>query len=191
MYFRGVYMKVLPIQSYNQVKRRANVNSSHIAFEARGVYAGSFDPVTLGHMDVIKRAANMFEDLIVLVAKNPDKKGFLPVEKRLELLSEAIKEANLKNVSVESSSGFTTTFAKSEGADYLVRGLRDAKDFDGEMSLFNINRKLEPKVDTVFLPTAPETSMISSSVVRTIYNMGGDISNFVPKCVNDFLKASK
>lgn len=184
-------MKILPIQRYNQLNSKKNMNSRQITFDAKGVYAGSFDPVTLGHMDVIKRAANMFENLIVLVAKNPDKKGFLPVEKRLELLTEAIKAANLKNVSVESTSGFTTLFAKSEGVDYMVRGLRDAKDFEGEMSLFNINRKLEPKVDTVFIPTSPETSMISSSVVRSIYNMGGDVSNFVPKCVSDFLKVTK
>ena len=156
-------------------------------FEGNGVYAGSFDPITIGHMDVIKRSSGLFDTLTVLVAKNPDKKGFLPVEDRVKLIEEAVKEEGLNNVKVAYDNGLTVNFAKEQNAQYLVRGLRNGKDFEGELDLFMINNRLDSNLDTVFIPTKPDMSMISSSNVRGILKAGGDVSNFVPKCVSEFL----
>ena len=143
------------------------------------VFPGSFDPITNGHIDIIKRAGKMFDSLTILVAKNPDKQGFLPIMQRIPLIKKALKDLGLKNVTVDTTEGITVNYAKSHGIDAMVRGLRNDKDFEYEMDLYNVNSLIEPEVDTVFIPTNPNTKSISSSIVRGVYKLGGNLSKMV------------
>ena len=144
----------------------------------RMLYPGSFDPVTNGHMDIIRRAARMCDELVVAVMHNPDKKGFLPVSERVELIDKACAE--LDNVRVVAHSGLMVECAAQENVDAVVRGVRPIGDFDSEFQMAQVNRMIGG-VETVFLPTSPETANISSSIVRQIAAFGGDIDAFVPK----------
>ena len=143
------------------------------------IYPGSFDPITLGHLDVLKDGAKMFDKVIIAVADNPNKTGMFSVEKRKELIKASIKD--LSNVEVDSFSGLTINNAKEKGATILLRGLRAVSDFEYEMQLSQNNRALSEDIKTVFLITRPEYNFISSSSVKEILNNGGDISKFVPK----------
>ena len=143
------------------------------------IFPGSFDPITKGHLDILKQASEVFEKVIIAVAYNPDKKGFLPVEKRIMLIKECTKE--ISNVDVDSFDGLTVEYAKHKGATVLIRGLRNLKDFEYEMELAQINRMLNPKIKTVFFTPKAENSFISSSAVREILGNNGDISALVPK----------
>lgn len=145
----------------------------------RMLYPGSFDPVTTGHMDVIARAARMCDELTVAVMHNPDKRGFLPVAQRVSLLEAAC--AQMKNVRVIAHGGLLIECAAQEKADAVIRGVRPAGDFDSEFQMAQINRMIGG-VETLLLPTSPETANISSSIVRQIASFGGDISAFVPAC---------
>ncbi|MBQ6516486.1 pantetheine-phosphate adenylyltransferase [bacterium] len=153
------------------------------------IYAGSFDPVTYGHLDVLKSGAEIFDKVIIAVSRNIKKKGFLTVEERVELIKQAV--SNIKNVEVASFDGLTVDFAKRNNAKFLLRGLRAVSDYEYEMQLSQTNQKLSPDIKTVFLITKPEYSFISSSTVREIYYNNGEISQFVPKCVEDYLKSKK
>jgi len=153
------------------------------------IYAGSFDPVTYGHLDVLKSGAEIFDKVIIAVSKNINKKGFLTVDERVELIKQAVSD--IKNVEVASFDGLTVDFAKKNGAKFLLRGLRAVSDYEYEMQLSQTNQKLSPDIKTVFLITKPEYSFISSSTVREIYYNDGEISQFVPKCVEDYLKSKK
>ena len=144
---------------------------------AIAVYPGSFDPVTRGHLDIIERAANINEKLIVAVLINSTKNPLFTLEERVELLRECC--AHLPNVTVESFDGLTVNFAKKHGATVLVRGLRAVTDFDVEMQLAQTNRALMPDVDTVFLATSINWSYLSSSVVKEAARYGSDVSKFV------------
>lgn len=154
--------------------------------ESTAVYAGSFDPITKGHLDIIKAASDRFGKVIVLVGHNPKKTGFIPVDKRMELIKESVKDMN--NVQVDSHKGLTVDYAKSHGANTLLRGLRTVSDFDSEMQMSEINRQLDPNIRTVFISSGSEYSAISSSAVREILSNNGDITKFVPKPVADYLK---
>lgn len=153
------------------------------------IYAGSFDPVTYGHLDVLKSGAEIFDKVIIAVSKNINKKNFLTVDERVELIKQAVSE--IKNVEVASFDGLTVEFAKKNNAKFLLRGLRAVSDYEYEMQLSQTNQKLSPDIKTVFLITKPEYSFISSSTVREIYYNNGQISQFVPKCVEDYLKTKK
>ncbi len=144
----------------------------------RMLYPGSFDPVTNGHMDIIRRAARMCDELIVAVMHNPDKRGFLPVQVRVELIEKAC--AQMKNVRVIAHGGLMVECAAQESADAVVRGVRPTGDFDSEFQMAQVNRMIGG-VETLFLPTSPETANISSSVVRQIAAFGGEIEAFVPQ----------
>jgi len=185
-------MIINPIQVNNIYRNNSNSHksvSSYPQFCAKGIYPGSFDPITNGHLDIIKRAAKLFEELTVLIAINPEKKEFLPLSQRIKLIIKSVK--GFTNVNVASYSGLTTDFAKLKNFSFMVRGIRDANDFEYEKKLFDINKKINSNVETIFIPTNPETSMISSSVVRTIHNIGGDVSSFVPECVDRTLYLKK
>ena len=145
------------------------------------IYPGSFDPVTNGHLDIIRRAAKIADHLIVEVLNNPDKHPMFTVEERVEMLRETT--ADIPNVSVDSFSGLTVDFARREGAIFMVRGLRAVTDFDYELQLSLTNKALAPDVDTVFLATDLKYAFLSSSVVKDAAAFGGDISAFVPECV--------
>lgn len=147
------------------------------------IYPGSFDPITKGHLDVLTKAATMFDKVIIAVLKNDSKKGFLPTEDRVRLIKEALEEINLTNVSVDSFDGLTIEYAKKVGSDILIRGLRAVSDFEYEMQLSQTNNSLAPSITTVFLITKPKYNFISSSTVKEIAKYKGDISKFVPKSV--------
>ena len=150
------------------------------------IYPGSFDPITKGHLDVLETSAGIFDKVIIAVARNSEKNGFLSVEERVNLIKESAK--HLPNIEVDSFEGLTIEYAKKRGAQILIRGLRAVSDFEYEMQLSQTNSVLANEIQTVFLITKPENSFISSSTVREILLNKGDISKFVPAEVNDFLK---
>ena len=143
------------------------------------LYAGSFDPFTNGHLDILTQASQIFEKVIVAVANNSDKKSFLPVDKRLELIQKSISK--LDNVEVVTYNGLTVEYAKKSGVNVLVRGVRNSTDFEYETQISNTNHILAPELKTVLLTPKPENAFISSTIVREIYVNGGDISKLVPR----------
>lgn len=153
------------------------------------IYPGSFDPITKGHLDVLERASKMFDRVIIAVLKNSSKKSFLPVEDRVELIRESVKE--LDNVEVDSFEGLTVEYAQSKGAHFLIRGLRAISDFEYELQLCQTNSAIAPDIDTVFLTTKPKYNFISSSIVKELSYFGTDVSKFVPKSVVEYLKKQK
>lgn len=146
----------------------------------RAIYAGSFDPVTLGHLNIIKRAAAMFDELIVCVSVNSSKAGglFAP-EERVELIERVT--ADIPNVKVDCCSELLAAYAKRHRAKVLVRGLRAVADYESEIQLAMVNAKLYSKLDTVFLYTSPKYTYLSSSVVKEMARYGADLSDFVPR----------
>lgn len=141
---------------------------------------GSFDPITVGHMDVIRRAAALFDRVIVAVLHNPAKSGAFPVEERLEMIRRAC--ADLPQVCAEAYPGLLAEFVRLRGACCVVRGLRSAAEFDSESTMAHINGLLNTDMETLFLASRPEHAHISSSVVRELATFGGDFSSMVPEC---------
>ena len=150
------------------------------------IYPGSFDPITYGHLDILKNAAEIFDKVIIAVAHNGVKTGFLTVDERVELIKQSVK--GLDNVEVDSFEGLTVEYAKKHGANVLIRGLRAVSDFEFEMQLSQTNSALCDEIKTVFLTTKPKYNFISSSTIKEIYQNNGDISKFVPTAVNEYLK---
>lgn len=149
------------------------------------IYPGSFDPITKGHLDVLKTSSEIFDKIIIAVSKNSNKTGFLTVEERLDLIKASVE--GMDNVEVDSFEGLTVEYAKSKGAKVLIRGLRAVSDFEYEMQLSQTNSALLEDIKTVFLITKPKYNFISSSTVKDISLLGGDISKFVPEPVNEYL----
>lgn len=148
------------------------------------IYPGSFDPITLGHLDVVGRAAGVFDKIVVGVLVNPKKQPLLVLDDRIATIREAIDEelpmvAN--RVEVASFDGLTVDYARQIGARFIVRGLRAISDFESELQMAHTNRKLHPDVDTVFFMTALEHSYLSSSLVKEIASFGGDVSKMLPR----------
>ncbi len=160
-----------------------------------GFYPGSFDPVTYGHMDIIARSARFLDALVLGVGVHHGKVPFLPTDVRLKLLDEAcapVRGATGCRISIVTFDGLAVNAAREAGAGVIVRGLRDASDFDYEVQMGQMNAGLAPDMETVFLAASPATRMIASSLVKQIAKMGGDISPFVPDAVNKaVLKALK
>ncbi len=147
------------------------------------VYPGSFDPITFGHIDVIGRAAGIFDRLVVGVLVNPRKSPLLPLEERMAAIREAVTDElgpAAGRIGVESFDGLTVDFARRQEAQFIVRGLRAVSDFESELQMAHTNRKLAPQVDTVFFMTALQYAYLSSSLVKEIAGFGGDISGMVP-----------
>ncbi len=142
---------------------------------------GSFDPVTFGHLDIIERAANMFEKVIVVVADNSAKKNCFTGEERVRMIKKCIPHLN--NVEVEHYSGLLADYAASRNAIAIIKGLRAMSDFEYEFQMALTNKKLNPKVETLFLTTAAQNMYLSSSMVKQIAAMNGDISSFVPEVI--------
>ena len=146
------------------------------------IYPGSFDPVTFGHLDIIRRAAGMCDELTVSVLDNVNKTALFSVEERVKILQEATKD--LKNVRIDSFSGLLINYAKSQNINVAIRGLRAITDFEYELQISQTNRKLSNgELDTVFLTTSLEYAYLSSSSVKEIASFGGDISQCVPESV--------
>ena len=153
------------------------------------MYPGSFDPVTRGHLDIIKRASRMFDKLIVAVLNNSAKTPLFTVEERVEMLRECCKD--IPNVEVASFDGLTVSFAKARGATVMVRGLRAVTDFENEMQLAHTNHALLPGVETVFLATSIKWSYLSSTIVKEAAHYRQDISKFVTPNVEAALLAKQ
>ncbi len=145
---------------------------------------GSFDPVTVGHLDIIQRATLLFDEVIVLVVINPDKTPSFTADERIEMIRKATKD--MKNVKVDSFGGLLADYAKEKNACAIVKGLRAVSDFEYEFQMALTNRKLNPSMQTVFLNTSAEYMYLSSSMVKQIARFGGDIASFVPdEILND------
>jgi len=147
--------------------------------EKIALFPGSFDPITLGHVSVIRRALPLFDKIIIAIGMNSEKNQMFPLEKRRAWIENTFKDEPA--IEVQTYSGLTVDFCKTVGANFILRGLRTSADFEFERSIGQINRKLYPLIDTVFILTEPEYTPVSSSVVRDVYRHGGDISSMVPK----------
>ncbi len=150
------------------------------------IYPGTFDPITYGHIDIIERASEIFSTVIVAIACNSSKQPMFSTEERLELITKAVK--HLKNVTVDNFEGLLVNYAVKKKANVLVRGLRAVSDFEYEFQMALTNRKLEQSITTVFLMPHEKYTYLSSSLVREIAVLGGDVSGFVPAFVNKKLK---
>lgn len=151
----------------------------------RALTPGTFDPITSGHLDVITRAAQMFDEIVVAVAASVKKHPLFTLEERTELVRQAT--AHLPNVRVEPFSGLLVDFARDMGASVVVKGLRAITDFEYEFQMTAVNYELSEDLETVFIMSPPRYMYLSSSVVREVASMGGDVEPFVPACVRDAL----
>ena len=149
------------------------------------VYPGSFDPITNGHLEILKRALNIFDRVIVLVSVNPNKESRFSTEDRIAMIKEAVND---NRVEVDFNDGLTVEYAKRHGATHLIRGLRAVTDFEYEFSLASANDFIDPSIDTVFLMSKAEKSFINSSMIMELYQSGVDISSLVPPSVIKRLK---
>ncbi len=143
------------------------------------IYPGSFDPITYGHIDIIRRAAKTVDKLVIGVLNNTSKTPLFTSEERVEMICEAVRD--IPNVTVEAFSGLSVDFAKAQGAGIIVRGLRAVTDFEYELQLSQTNRKIAPHIDTVFFTTSLQYAYLSSSIVKEVALFDGDISEFVPE----------
>ncbi len=144
----------------------------------KAIYPGSFDPLTYGHIDMIRRASRMVDELVVAVLINSAKKPLFSINERVSMIEESFPD--LSNIKVTSFEGLTAEFARNAGADIIVRGLRAVTDFEYELQIAQTNRVISPQLDTIFLTTSLEYAYLSSTIVREVASYGGDISKFVP-----------
>ena len=152
----------------------------------RAVCPGSFDPVTNGHVDIVRRASRLFDEVIVAVGTNVSKNRLFSADERIAMMERACSD--LSNVSVEGFAGLITTFCAERDVTAIVKGLRAASDFDYELQMAQMNSSLTG-VETVFIPTSPDRGFVSSSLVKEVAGFGGDVSSFVPAFVHDELRA--
>jgi pantetheine-phosphate adenylyltransferase len=145
------------------------------------LFPGSFDPFTAGHLNILKRALTMFDEVVVAVGINQDKPGFFSMEKRLDIIRQATK--GMEGVSVIQYDCLTIDACRQMGINHIVRGVRNMIDFETERSIADANRRLAPEIETIIIPTAQEFAHISSSAVRDILRHGGDLSTFIPEGV--------
>ncbi|MCG7593931.1 pantetheine-phosphate adenylyltransferase [Mycobacterium sp. PSTR-4-N] len=150
------------------------------------VCPGSFDPVTLGHVDIFERAAAQFDEVVVAVLVNPAKKGMFTVDERIEMIAEST--AHLPNLRAESGSGLVVDFARDRGLTAIVKGLRTGADFEYELQMAQMNKHVAD-VDTFFVATAPRYSFVSSSLAKEVATLGGDVADLLPAAVNTRLQA--
>ena len=146
----------------------------------RAIFPGSFDPITLGHVDIVNRALPLFDEIVIAIGVNADKQYMFSLEERIQFIKDYYK--NEVKITVATYSGLTTDFCQKINVDFILRGLRNPADFEFEKAIAQTNRKLS-NIETVFLLTSADTAFISSSIVRDVYRHGGDITGFVPKSV--------
>ena len=149
--------------------------------EKIAVFPGSFDPITVGHESIIKRACQVFDKIIVAIGENSEKTSYFDIDKRIAWIEKVF--ASEPKVSVDKYTGLTVDYCKVVNAGFILRGLRTSADFEFERSIGQMNKKLHPEIETVFLLTAPEHTAINSSIVREILRHGGDASQFVPDVI--------
>jgi len=142
------------------------------------LFPGSFDPFTNGHLDVVRRGAMLFDEIIIAIGNNSSKSRYLPVEQMTEMIAEVFRDE--PRVSVRSYKGLTADYAREVGARFLLRGLRNTTDFEYENTIAQANRHVNPELETVFLITSPALAAISSTIIREIHRFGGNVDDFVP-----------
>jgi pantetheine-phosphate adenylyltransferase len=152
------------------------------------IYPGSFDPITNGHVDLIRRACKLFDKVIIAIAQNTNKDSFLSIDQRVKTVETAIEP--LTNTRVFSFDSLLVDFAREHNAQIIIRGLRAVSDFDYEFQLSGMNKRLNPAIETLFMTPSEEFANISSSLVKEILSLGGDISQFVPESVETILLRS-
>ncbi len=143
------------------------------------IFPGSFDPFTVGHESIVNRAIPMFDKIVIMIGHNANKKSFYTIEKRLRWINQVFKDRD--KVEVKLHGGLTVDFCKQVGAKYILRGLRTAADFEYERAIAQINKKMHPDIETVFLLTLPEHTPVNATIIRDIVFHGGDASMFLPK----------
>ena len=144
----------------------------------KAIFPGSFDPITIGHLDIVERAIKVFDEIIIAVGDNTDKKYMFPKEKRVEFVKQTFN--NYNSIKIESYSGLTVDFCKKNNTEFMIRGLRNPADFEFEKSIALTNRKMTD-IETIFFLTSPENSFVSSSIVRDLIRNSGDYKLFIPK----------
>jgi pantetheine-phosphate adenylyltransferase len=151
----------------------------------RAIFPGSFDPLTNGHLDIIRRSAPLFDEMIVSVLNNPDKNPMFTVEERCEMLSEVLPSVgtDVCKIVVESFSGLTAHFARERQATAIVRGIRAVSDYEYELRMALMNRRLEPSIETVFLMAGEEYSYVSSTLMKQVFDLGGRVNGLIPDIV--------
>ena len=153
------------------------------------VYPGSFDPITLGHVDIITRASQMFDQVIMAVVNNPGKQPNIPIDEREEQVRQSVK--HLSNVSVQAFEGLTVDLAKAHNAKVIIRGLRAVSDFEYEFAMSQMNKRLSPSVETIFMMAGLEYQFLSSSMTNEVAKLGGNIQGLVPEHVGRYLVARR
>ena len=154
----------------------------------KAVFPGSFDPITVGHQSVIQRALPLFDEIIIAVGVNSTKHSMFSIDKRIEWIKKSFP--NEKKIVVKSFSGLTIDFCKQENADYILRGLRTSADFEFERGIGQVNKMMNPKIETIFMLTSTAYTPISSSIVRDVIRHKGDISQLVPNCIFEEIRSN-
>lgn len=148
------------------------------------VYPGSFDPITMGHVDIVTRASQMFEQIIMAVVRNPGKQPHISIDERVKLVEQSVK--HLPNVSVASFEGLTIDLAKAHQAKIIIRGLRAISDFENEFAMSQMNKQLSPEIETIFMMAGLKYQFLSSSMIMEVARLGGDVGNLVPEHVKAY-----
>ena len=151
------------------------------------IYPGSFDPITNGHLDIITRSSKIVDRLIIAVSKNNKKKTLFKINERVEMIKEVIKNENISNVEVDTFEGLLMVYANKKKASIVIRGLRAVSDFEYEFQMTGMNYKLNPKIETIFLMSLDKYQLISSKLIKEINALKGNVSQFVPKIVENKL----
>lgn len=156
----------------------------------RAIFPGSFDPLTNGHLDIIKRSLPLFDEIIIAVLNNPEKRPMFSVEERCEIIDEVLPNVNNGNcrLLVESFSGLTADFAHRKGAVAIIRGIRAVGDYEYELRMSMMNRRLQPGIETLFLTAAEEYSFVSSSLMKQVFELGGRVAGLVPALVEEKMR---
>ena len=159
----------------------------------RAVFPGSFDPLTNGHLDIIRRSAPLFDEMIIAVLNNPDKQPMFTVDERCDIIREVLPSVDTNNckIRVESFSGLTADFARSRDADAIVRGIRAVSDYEYELRMALMNRRLEPTIETVFLMAGEEYSYVSSTLMKQVFELGGRVAGLIPELVEERMRAKQ
>lgn len=159
----------------------------------RAIFPGSFDPLTNGHLDIIRRSAPLFDEMIVAVLNNPDKHPMFTVEERCEMIREVLPSVETDDCKmlVESFSGLTADFAKKKGATAIVRGIRAVSDYEYELRMALMNRRLEPEIETVFLMAGEEYSYVSSTLMKQVFELGGRVEGLIPPLVEKRMREKR
>ena len=157
----------------------------------RAIFPGSFDPLTNGHLDILGRSAPLFDEIVVSVLNNPDKNPMFTVDERCDMIREVLPTVNTQNCRflVESFSGLTAEFARERGATAIVRGLRAVSDYEYELRMALMNRRLEPAIETIFLMAGEEFSYVSSTLMKQVFELGGRVAGLIPEAVEARMRA--